>query len=190
MILDETSVPDGLAVVRADQQQGARELTSHLINQGHTRIAFIGAKVPSAVVEQRVAGYRAAMRRSGLIVDSSLVKLKAGLDAHWGAHLTRSLLTTVTAEPTAIMCASDLLAVGAMQAAKSLGLRIPGDLAVAGFDDFQFSAFLDPPLTTVRVPAYDMGVRAAEALIAEVEGSGSTGAQHVFPTQLVVRSSA
>jgi DNA-binding LacI/PurR family transcriptional regulator len=191
VILDEIAAPDGLAIVRAEQQEGAKSLTEHLIRRGHKRIAFVGAKVPWAVVEQRAAGYREAMDAAGLRVESSLVRLQAGLDAQWGADLARGLLEGQSgAVPTAIICASDLLALGAMQAARSLGLRIPDDVAVAGFDDFQFSAFLEPPLTTVRVPAYDMGVRAAEILLSEVEKSESQIPNRIFPTQLIVRSSA
>ncbi|MDI1290118.1 MAG: substrate-binding domain-containing protein, partial [bacterium] len=83
-----------------------------------------------------------------------------------------------------------LLAAGAMHGAKALGLRIPDDVAVAGYDDLQFSAYLDPPLTTVRVPAYEMGRGAAEALISLLEGQQPKDRASVYSTKLVLRQSA
>jgi DNA-binding LacI/PurR family transcriptional regulator len=189
VVIDETGLPPGVLGVRAHQWRGARTLTEHLLDRGHRRVAFVGARVPWAVVEQRVSGYRAALRARGIVPREDLVLLEAGYHAADGEGLAARLLGT-RRPPTAILCGSDLLAAGVLHAVKAAGLRVPADIAVAGFDDFEFSRYLDPPLTTVRVPAYEMGTRAAELLIAAVEGAGTAKAPPVFATSLVVRASA
>jgi len=188
VVIDETGLPPDVLGVRANQQTGARELTEHLLDAGHTRIGFVGTKVPWAVVEQRAAGYRAALRGRGITPDARLTTLGATYDAKGGEELGSRLLTG-RRRPTAVVCSSDLLAAGVMRAAKSLGYRIPADVAIAGFDDFEFSAYLDPPLTTVHVPAYEMGVRAATLLIDSIQGTESGSASCRFETSLVLRSS-
>jgi DNA-binding LacI/PurR family transcriptional regulator len=188
VVIDETGLPDGVLGVRAYQQSGARELTEHLLDAGHTRIAFLGTAVPWAVVEQREAGYRAALRGRGITPHKSWIVLGATYDAKGGEESAARLLEG-NGRPTAIVCSSDLLAAGAMRAAKSLGYRIPADVAIAGFDDFEFSAYLDPPLTTVHVPAYEMGAAAAALLIDSIQGSDTVGEGCAFRTSLVVRGS-
>jgi len=188
VVFDEIGLPDDVMSIRAHQHRGARQLTEYLLNAGHKRVAFIGAQVPWAVVEQRVAGYKAALNANGLRVDPSYVLLEAGYNAKGGEELAKRLMQRKV-PPTAIICGSDLLAAGAMHGVKSLGLRIPADVAVAGFDDFEFSKYLDPPLTTVSVPSYQMGTMTARMIIQEIEGEGSSEDIAVFPTELVVRSS-
>jgi DNA-binding LacI/PurR family transcriptional regulator len=83
-----------------------------------------------------------------------------------------------------------LLAIGAIRAAHDLGLRVPDDIAIAGFDDFMFSEFVNPPLTTVRIPGYDMGRVAADLLIGRLEGTEQSSYSAVLPVELIVRVSA
>ena len=92
--------------------------------------------------------------------------------------------------PTAILAGNDLLAMGAIAALGARGLRVPRDVAVAGFDDFAFSEHTDPPLTTVRVPGFDLGRRAAERLVAGIEGRESGPVSERLPVELVIRRSA
>lgn len=188
VIIDETGLSAGVMGVRAQQETGARLLAEFLIENGHTRIGFIGAAVPWAVVEQRLAGFRTAMRRAGLDVDPDLILLEATYQARDGELLARRLLES-RKPPTAIMCATDLLAAGAMRAARTLGLDVPKDVAVTGFNDFEFSEYLQPPLTTVRVPAYEMGRAAASMLISAIEDRVPPEQSAVFPTELVLRGS-
>jgi DNA-binding LacI/PurR family transcriptional regulator len=98
-------------------------------------------------------------------------------------------LLALAEPPTAIMGGNDLLAIGAMRAIRTVGLTIPHDVAVTGFNDFDFSAFVEPPLTTVAIPAYDMGVTSATMLIDRVEGR-ETIPRRTFPVELVLRGSA
>jgi len=91
---------------------------------------------------------------------------------------------------TAILCANDLLAIGAITAAKAMGRSLPDDLAVIGFDDFEFAAFVDPPLTTVALPGYEMGGRAAELLLGFLQEGQFPQREVVFPATLTLRHSA
>jgi DNA-binding LacI/PurR family transcriptional regulator len=189
VVLDETALPSGVLGVRAEQQRGARALTEHLIDSGHRRLAFLGAAVPWAVVEQRVVGFRQALRARGLDPEAHPVVLEAGYDAAGGERLAgRVLDDDARPRPTALVCASDLLAAGALRAAHRRGLHVPRDVAVTGFNDFEFAEFLDPPLTTVRVPAYDMGRRAASLLIDRLDGE-DVGTPEPFAVEVVVRGS-
>jgi DNA-binding LacI/PurR family transcriptional regulator len=193
LVFDEPINDPGIMSVRAADRDGGRELAAHLIAQGHERIAFVGAEVPWAVVEQRFAGFNDAMRAHGLKVDPELVKLEAGWEPATAVPIAEGLLGLAD-RPTAIMCSTDLLAVASIHAANRLGLRVPKDVAISGFDDFPFAHFMAPALTTVRIPAYDMGREAARILIDHLTNEGqssSYGAEQVeFPVQLVVRESA
>lgn len=188
VVIDEEGLPADVMGVRAEQASGMRALTERLIAQGHRRFAFIGARMPWAVVEQRVAGFREAIAAAGLTVEEDRILLEAGFEASEGETLAARLLA-LPDRPTALMCSSDLQAAGALRAVKSAGLRIPEDVAVTGFESFSFSAYLEPPLTTVRVPAYEMGQRAARMLIDRVEGQEAGHPHLVLPTELVLRGS-
>ena len=104
------------------------------------------------------------------------------------ATLARDLLRG-REPPTAILCGNDLIALGVLKAARELGMRVPQDLAVAGFDDFDFAEALDPPLTTVRIPGYEMGRQAARSLVHAVE-TGTAPESHTFPVEVCLRGSA
>jgi DNA-binding LacI/PurR family transcriptional regulator len=105
--------------------------------------------------------------------------------------MTEALLA-LPEPPTAIVCGNDLLALGAMRAARIRDLRIPEEIAIAGFNDFEFAQFADPPLTTVRVPGYDLGRVAAESLIGRLGGDEppAAGGRLTLPVELCVRGSA
>jgi DNA-binding LacI/PurR family transcriptional regulator len=176
------------ASVLADNREGACQAVRYLIEKGHSDIAFLSGATAWPAVEERLAGYRQALAANGLPLRDDRI-----LEAPWshtdaqaaiGAVLER--LPTVTA----ILCANDLLAVGAMAAAKSLGRSLPDEMAVLGFDDFEFAAYVDPPLTTVALPGYDMGRRAAELLLACLQEGEFPEKEVVFPTTLTLRNSA
>ena len=162
--------PAGVPVVSvtADNRAGARQLTEHLLRSGHRRIAFISTRQPWPMVEERLRGYREALGAAGVSVPELEVT-----DGVWeptnGAHMAEQLLE-LPDPPTAIMCGNDQLALGALRAARIRGLQVPEDVAVTGFNDFEFAEFADPPLTTVRVPGYELGRLGAERLIARLGG--------------------
>jgi DNA-binding LacI/PurR family transcriptional regulator len=157
--------------ITADNRAGARALVAHLVARGHRRIAFLSTRVPWPMVEERLAGYRDGLRAAGIETDPGL---ELG-DGVWspadGARMTASVLGSDD-PPSAVMCGNDLLALGAMRAAQRLGLRVPGEVAVTGFNDFEFAEFVDPPLTTVHVPGYELGRAAASSVLAQLDLSG------------------
>lgn len=189
VIIDDTALPADALSVRASQESAAAELTRLLAAQGHDRIAFIGDAVTWAGIEQRLSGYRTTLRKLGIPFDKSLVRLEAQDHAFDGERITDALLRSSN-PPSAIICSSDLIAAGALRAARNQGLRVPQDLAITGFDDSSFAPLMDPALTTVSVPAHEMGRAAAELLIRAIEGNVIEQHSFVLPTTLVRRDSA
>lgn len=189
VILDEVGLSPKQLGIRADQEQGAFEITQHLIDLGHVRIGFIAPAAPWAVTEQRFKGFEKALRRAGIEVVPELVLLEAVYMAIDGEQLAHRLLQMKN-PPTAFMCTSDLLAAGVMRAVRSFNLEIPEDIAVTGFDNYAFSQFLQPPLTTVNIPVYEMGRMAASMLIDKIEGIDPVKNLGVFPTEIIIRESS
>lgn len=191
LLFEDDHPADTVFSVAAANRLGGRQLVKHLIAQGHKRIAFIAAKVPWPMVEQRRLGYRDALRAAKIKPDTRLERFHGVWELSTGAPLV-DLLLEEPDPPTAIVCGNDLLALGAMHQLRVRGLRVPEDMAVAGFNDFEFSAYVNPPLTTVRIPGYDLGRIAAEQLIGYLEGRLPKDAPHrvVLPVELVLRASA
>lgn len=168
--LGETSVDQ----VYVDNEAAAREMTEYLLGLGHRRIAMIThAPVLFFAARKRLDGYRAALEAAGLQYDESLVRF-ADFSEQSGFTRMRELLAAAP-DITAVFAGNDVVAYGAMQAALHWGLRIPGDLSIAGFDDDYMSRFLNPPLTTMVLPAAGHGAAAVEALIERLD-RGSNGA--------------
>ena len=194
-----TEVPQ----VVPDNFCAAREMTRHLIWLGHRRIAFMhgGLSPWFASMNERLEGYRAALEEADLPVDPELI-VEAGTfesilpdDEEGGGvfHAKRlESLLRQKSRPTAVFAVVDVLAIKLMSLARSIGMRVPEDLAVAGFDNIQMSAFTEPPLTTVRHPATEVGQRAAELLFKTLAGKGSSGNGSVIervPCELIIRRS-
>jgi len=178
----------GMSVTAANRD-GARRLTDYLIARGHRRIGFIAARQPWPMVEQRHLGYKDALQAAGIAHDPGLEVF----DGVWDAAEAGAMLARLLADrdpPTAIMGANDLLAIGAIREARARSLRVPADLAVTGFDDFAFSEYVEPALTTVRIPGYDIGRRAAELLIDHLDGREPEERHVVLPVELRIRDSA
>lgn len=185
---EEVDVPSATCVTAANRE-GARRLTEHLLAGGHRRIAFLATRVPWPVIEQRHLGYRDALLAARVEPCPHLELFEGGWEASSGSAMATSVLS-LAQPPTALICANDLLALGAMRAARELGRRVPDDVAVAGFDDFEFSKFVSPPLTTVRVPGYDMGRVGAELFVDRLENGQSGNRRVMLPVELQLRGSA
>ena len=175
--------------VRADQVAGGVALVEHLISTGHRRIGFIAARTPWAVLEQRFDAYKKVLRRHKLAVDNDLCLFEGDWTPD-GAGAMVDRLLRLREPPTAVVCGSDLLAIGAIRAAQDRGFAVPDDIAVAGFDDFDVARHVSPPLTTVHVPAAEMGRAAAALLISHLERENPVSESVSLPTNLVVRESA
>lgn len=173
--------------VVADDVLGGRLATQHLIGLGHRRIGFLGdiPRTPLAFTSSRLrlTGVRQAMAAAGYRLPASLV----GIGDHSrrrAAELTTRMLTS-SLPPTAIVSASDTQAAGALEAASHLGLHVPGDLSVTGYDDLELADHLG--LTTVRQPLFESGVRAVQRLLRAVEGGPPEPMREVQDISLVVR---
>jgi DNA-binding LacI/PurR family transcriptional regulator len=188
VVFDEPIADPKIMSVRAADREGGRMVATHLLERGHRRIAFVGAAAPWAVVEQRYLGFTDALRAHATEPEPELVRLEAGWEPASAVPIAERLLRS-DKRPTAIMCSTDLLAIATIHTARALGLEVPGDVAVSGFDDFPFSQFAHPALTTIRIPAYDMGREAARILIEHLTGEGEGQAQIEFSVDLMVRDS-
>jgi alanine racemase len=172
--------------ISCDDQQAAQAAVSHLVALGHSRIALISGPERFVPVQCKVAGYRAEMRAHGLTELTELTLF--GVEGGHAAALR--LLGRDTADPvTGIVCGSDLMALGAIRAATSLGLSVPRDVSIVGFDDSPLIAFTDPPLTTLRQPVLSMSNAAVRALLDEVNGQPAPRSEYVFRAELVMRGS-
>jgi DNA-binding LacI/PurR family transcriptional regulator len=178
-----------LPFVDVDAIEGAKTATQHLISLGHTRIAIItNAPLEYTSARQRLEGYKKAHSKAGIELDSELIAIGDYTPASGYEAMTH--LLSLSPRPTAVFIASDVVAMGAIQAAKFAGLSIPKDLAVVGFDDIPLAEFVDPPLTTIRLPAFKLGYAASERLSRLVEGETLSQSGFLLDTELIVRSSS
>jgi len=174
-----------------DNASGAYEATAHLCRLGHRRIYHLTGPDTISSVRERLAGYRQALAEFGVPFDPAGVircdlRLEGGCDATWAA-------LTAPSRPTAIFAYSDLLAVGVLKAAHEVGLRIPQDVALVGYDDIEFAPFVEPPLTTVAQQAYEIGRRGTEILLEKIRwptGQPWQPQRVVYKPQLVIRASS
>jgi LacI family transcriptional regulator len=176
--------------VLVDNLQGGYTGMAHLLDLGHRDIRIIGAPAYSRALQQRSDGAHKALQDYGVNGDGEL--LVAGtLQPYEMGYKTALELLRQTPRPTAIFALTDVIAVGVMHAAAKLGLRLPQDLSVVGFDDIPLAGFMIPSLTTVAQPIYEMGAHAARLLlehIAEPETAAHETVQ--FETRLMVRDSS
>lgn len=178
--------PNYVPTIDADSYGGAVSATDHLISLGHRRIAFIGGRSELDSSLERQKGFHDAMAAAGVDVDPSLVT-ESRYDPDIAAQVARQLLERED-RPTAIFCANDVTAMRASRVAKSLGLDVPGDVSIVGFDDIPEASLNDPPLTTVRQPLGEMGREAMVMLLDLLAGRDRE--QHLrMRTELVVRGS-
>ncbi len=169
--------------------EGASSLVRHLLGLGHTRIAFVRGPERNIDAEQRLLGWRSALREAGIEPGTDL-EAQGDFTESSGFEAARDLLAR-TPRPTAIFAANDYMAVGVIGALREAGLRVPEDIAVAGFDDIAIARYLDPPLTTVRVESFRLGQRGMELLLEALKPGASDGTMRheVLPTTVVVRRS-
>lgn len=173
--------------VRIDNVGAAREVVEHLIAGGHRRIAAISGRADNPHANDRLEGYRQALEAAGIPFDPALVH--HGDFSMASGVAGASQLIAQSPRPTALFCMNDEMAIGAIQALYHAGLSVPGDVAVAGFDNIDFSAHCTPSLTTVAQPAEAMGAKACELLIDAIERKGADDQVHILPHRLVVRES-
>ncbi len=173
-----------LPSVASDDQHGAYMLAQYLIGQGHQRIAYLGFPKSHRSMERR-AGLEACMHSHGL----SLTDFSANAPtAPEGERLCASIMLSGE-RPDALICYNDLIALGFMKEAQTLGFKLPADISVAGFDNIQYGRFTFPPLTTVDLQSEQMGVAGMERLLAAI-GDKEGPALTVVEPQLILRASS
>ena len=174
-----------LPSVESDNLAGGLLATRHLIELGHRRIAFLAGRPDLESSRLREAGFRQALSEAGIEVDPSLVRRSDyRRDA---AHQPAIELLSRPDRPTAVFAGNDLSAIGTMEAAQEMGLDVPGDVSVIGFDDIPEAARTTPALSTVRQPIQQMGSAAVELLIALMDGRIPETTHVRLPTSLVIR---
>ncbi|PTL72480.1 LacI family transcriptional regulator [Rathayibacter caricis DSM 15933] len=175
-----------LPTVESDSYGGALQATRHLVELGHRRIGFVAGRPDLRSARLREAGYRAALSEAGIAFDERLVHV--GLYQHDTARRPASALLSLPDRPTAVFAANDVSAIAIIEIAARIGLDVPRDLSVVGFDDVPEASRLDPPLTTVRQPMQTLGSTAAEMLTALMAGETPRSLHVRLPTQLVQRA--
>jgi len=187
VLLDEDVAGTVAPKIFIDNHMGGLLATRHLIEQGHRRLAHVTGPAGVMSVKERFAGFRQAMAEAGLPVDEALVKFGA-YDEAWGAEAFRQLFA-LAERPSAVFLASDALALGMLAACRAAGVAVPRSLSLVGFDDLPFVRYLDPPLTTVRQPAEELGRCAVRRLIETLRGLPVPDRPERLPVELVVRGS-
>ena len=173
--------------VYSDNVGGARSATEYLLALGHVSIGFIGGPPGSPLSVDRERGYVEAMRSNGLSPDRKL--MAAGdFSAESGVRATEALLARGV-PLTALMCANDEMALGALRAVRDRGLSVPADISIIGFDDIRLARFIDPPLTTVAQPMQEIGREAMTLLIELLADPTVAARKRILPTQLIIRGS-
>jgi len=170
-----------------DNVAGGCVATRHLIELGHRRIGYIGGPPHLSSVPGRGAGYLHALEEAGISVDERLI-----VDGNFrdvGGYKGAQALFSLADPPTAIFAGNDLMAIGAIAAARDAGMAVPGDLAIVGFDDIHLAGYINPPLTTIAQPKYELGVIAAELLLARLADPDLPPQRRLLQAQLVVRQS-
>ncbi len=183
--------PDGIRYVAADNRGGMRQLVEHLSEQGNQRIAYVGPDW-NTDFQRRHEGYRETMIALGLPWEPALQAVIEQEKREFGQEDAGPLLVAwfaLPAPPTAILCGNDHIAVRFAEAIRRHGLRIPEDIALAGFDDMPIAEHVAGGLTTIRQPFRRMGRLAAENLLSLVEGKPTNACGTVLPTELIVRAS-
>jgi LacI family transcriptional regulator len=189
VVLDRLIPNAQVDTVRCDSEGGAHRLTCLLLSLGHRRITVLSGPQRVSTAEDRVAGYLRALTEAGLDIDPALVcygqySLKSGYT------MTQQMLT-VTPRPSALFAGNNFIAIGALRALRDAGLRVPEDLALVGFDDLPEDLVVDPFLTVAAQPAYEMGRRATELLLARLSGEAPAEYQDVvLPTEIIIRGSS
>lgn len=182
--LEQSTYPS----VVVDDRAGILLAVRHLAEQGHRRIAHVAGPLNISTGYLRHEGFRASMREVGLEVDDELIRMGEAFVESEGERLCAELLDAGR-DFTAIVAANDLMALGCYDVLEARGVACPAEVSVVGYNDMPFAAHFDPPLTTIRIPHYELGTRAAELLLELLRTEVAEPAQELLEPSLVVRES-
>jgi DNA-binding LacI/PurR family transcriptional regulator len=185
--MDRRVAGRGLSDVSIDFGAGMREAVKHLKQLRHRKVAYIGGSSGLTISDHRVEAFKAAMAGAGLKVNQSYIRV--GNYRITGGETGMEELLQLKDQPTAILCANDLTAIGALRVVRRHGLSVPQDFSVVGFDDIDLSDIVYPPLTTVRLSRHELAETFYKALDRFGKDAHAVGKQYTVTTSLVVRSS-
>jgi len=174
--------------VLVDNLNGSYNATKHLIEQGYGRIGIINGFIDRTTGHDRLEGYKRALREAGIKIDENLIKI-GNFKKRSGYELTKEILSR---NPDALFVTNIDMMLGSIILIREKLLKIPQDIAFAGFDDPEWAMLLEPPLTVVQQPVYDLGATAAETLIKKIINNEDSNSSliHVLNTTLVIRKSS
>jgi LacI family transcriptional regulator len=189
VVIDPMNVPSrDIVSVGSTNFRGGQAAARHLVELGHRRVAYLGGRATAECSQARLAGFRSALETAGLGLASD--RVLSTDDFHYENGLQGApRLLSLPERPTAIFAASDELARGVIEAARSFGMSVPDDLSVVGFDDTEIARIASPPLTTVRQPLQEMGAVALRTVLRLVAGEKIDSNHVELATELVVRAS-
>ncbi len=184
-LVDEPS--ERLPGVASDALGAGAAAADHLLALGHRRLGFMGPAADVHAFRMRERGFVGRLRAAGITMDSNLLRRAPPTVA--GGHDAMRALLALDTRPSAVFCANDLMALGAYQASARARIAIPSELSIVGCDDIEMAQVVTPPLTTVTVPARELGARAARLLVRQIEGAQPKQQTKPLPVRLVVRGS-
>ncbi len=186
VLIDIPRIAANVAHVTSDSKIGASMAVRHLLENGHRRIAMINGHNQASVSRDRYSGYKEALEQFGLSADAGLA-YDGGFSEDGGAEAMYQILIR-NPDVTAVFCASDLMALGALRTLEKMGLKVPEDMSVIGFDDITIASYCSPKLTTIRQDKYELGYQAAQLLIDMLE-ERTDNRKIMLSNQLIVRES-
>lgn len=175
-------------VIELDNYAATRSLAKHLVNYGHRKFGLIAGQKSSRIYHDRLAGIRGVFTDEGIEFDDEMI-VGGAYTIETGQEGARELMDKKE-RPTAIFCFNDDIAIGAIFELKQMGIRVPEDVSVVGFDNIKVTAFMDPPLTTIDQPAHDMGRKAVEVVLQIINGAPLKRNREIFPFNILERESS
>lgn len=182
----DLNLKNSKGLVKVDNKNGTYEATKYLIKQNHKDILYLSGPLKNDIANKRLEGYKRAFEKNGLDYDVNNV-VEGNYKYEWAYDYIKNIDEI---NYSAICCGNDLIAIGAIQALRERNIKVPQDISVVGFDDIQTANLIDPSLTTIRQPSYDMGQKACEMLISYLKDKKEEkNKEVVFKPQLIIRNS-
>jgi DNA-binding LacI/PurR family transcriptional regulator len=164
VVINNQAAEDFRYSIYHDDVDGSRQVTRHLIELGHQKIAYLGNSLSGRTTQDRLTGFRLEMESHGLTIPAEYIHEAAGGNPENGIEASRYFLD-LPQRPTAIVCFNDMLAIGVLKCLHQLGVQVPDEISVTGFDNIVFSAYTNPPLTTLDQPKQFIGTEAARLML-------------------------
>lgn len=189
VFVDYIPLKNSCPLVLIDNIQGALLATNHLIDLGHTNIAFIGGDIEHPSLSHRLIGYKQALERANIPIKNNLIITDAKYPDKKNGFNSAKKLFLKNKNVTAVFAANDAMAIGVLHYLNDNGYKVPQDVSLVGFDDVEADIMLHPPLTTIRVPKIEMGVEALKLIVNAVKNKKSLPKKVLVPVELIVRES-